>query len=152
VPTQNLVRTALRLGYDELAGYLRGGFDTWQNEGRELNTCGTMDSRELQRRMRSGEELCIVDVRSPEEVIETGSIAGALHLFVGDTSSSEISRPDSTTSPNTQHSSPCARWDIAVGWARVSWCNTDSQRCTTSWVVSPPGKPCSAKLRSRPEH
>lgn len=80
---EQVTRRLLRLGYDETVGYLRGGFEAWQNEGRKVAKHGTLDTHELQARMRRGEKLHILDVRAPEE-FEAGSIPGAQPHFVGE--------------------------------------------------------------------
>lgn len=74
---------AFRTGYDEIGGYLRGGFESWQNEGREVGRHGTMDTHELRRRLDSGEKVTVLDVRKPDEW-EEGSIDGAEKIFVGE--------------------------------------------------------------------
>lgn len=77
------MRTLLRIGYDEVVGVLRGGFEAWQNEGRELGRVGTLDARGLRRRLDEGEPLQIVDVRKPAESA-AGTIEGAARIFVGE--------------------------------------------------------------------
>ncbi len=79
-----VARTLLRIGYDEVVGYLRGGFEAWQNEGRTLARGATIDTRTLRSRLGRGkDDLVVVDVRKPDEW-EEGSIPGALRIFVGD--------------------------------------------------------------------
>lgn len=80
----DVVRTALRLGYDNLGGYLRGGFEAWQNQGREVERIRTIDTQDLMdKRSRHGDDLVIVDVRKPDES-SAGTIPGALRIFVGE--------------------------------------------------------------------
>lgn len=77
-------RVLLRIGYDEMAGVLRGGFETWQNEGRPVARHGTIDTETLRNRLaRGGDDLAVVDVRKPSEW-EGGTIEGAHRIFVGD--------------------------------------------------------------------
>jgi len=79
-----VARTLLRIGYDDVVGYLRGGFETWQDQGRPVARGGTIDTDELRRRLKAGKEnLVVVDVRKPDEWDE-GSIDGSLKIFVGD--------------------------------------------------------------------
>lgn len=79
-----VARTLARIGYDRIAGYLRGGFDAWQNEGRPVESTATIDTERLRARLARGDrDLVIVDVRKPDEVDE-GTIAGARPIFVGD--------------------------------------------------------------------
>lgn len=79
----DVTRALLRIGYDEIEGYLRGGFASWQNEGREIERHGTIDTADLSSRLRRGEELAIVDVRKPAEWAQ-GTIEGAHPIFVGE--------------------------------------------------------------------
>lgn len=80
---EEVARAAFRLGYDDMVGYLRGGFDAWQNDGREVSKHGTLDTHELLSRLDRGEEIHVIDVRKPDEVQE-GTLAGAQPIFVGD--------------------------------------------------------------------
>lgn len=78
-----VARMLLRIGYDDVVGYLRGGFETWQNEGRAVARGGTIDTEALRGRLKDKGDLVIVDVRKPDEW-EEGSIEGAQKIFVGD--------------------------------------------------------------------
>ena len=79
----SVMRTLLRIGYDECVGYLRGGFESWQDEGRPLGRHGTIDTRRLRERLGSGPDApFILDVRKPDEW-EQGAIDGAEHIFLG---------------------------------------------------------------------
>lgn len=77
------MRTLLRIGYDEVVGVLRGGFEAWQDQGRELGRVGTLDVRDLRRRLDAGDALQIIDVRKPTESA-AGTIEGAARIFVGE--------------------------------------------------------------------
>lgn len=83
VDIAGVTRTLLRIGYDEVKGYLRGGFESWQNQGREIERHGTIDTADLGSRLRRGEDLVIVDVREPGEWAQ-GTIEGAHRIFVGE--------------------------------------------------------------------
>jgi hydroxyacylglutathione hydrolase len=76
----DVMRTALRLGFDEVGGYLSGGFEAWQNEGREVERFGTIDTVDL---AKARERYHILDVRKPAEVKE-GTLKGAQAIFVGE--------------------------------------------------------------------
>lgn len=77
-----VARELLRIGYDEVEGYLHGGFDAWQDDGRPLATLGTLDTDAVRERWRRG-ELDILDVRTPAE-LRAGGIEGATRIFVGE--------------------------------------------------------------------
>jgi hydroxyacylglutathione hydrolase len=83
VAIEDVTRTLLRIGFDHVDGYLRGGFESWQNEGREIERHGTIDTADLASRLARDEEVTIVDVRAPGEW-EQGTIDGASNIFVGE--------------------------------------------------------------------
>ncbi len=77
-----VVRSLVRMGYDDLAGYLAGGMLTWHMAGRESRATGLVTVQELCRRLDAGEDLWILDVRSEEELEKEGRITGAHHVHV----------------------------------------------------------------------
>ncbi len=81
---RDVMRTMLRIGYDDCAGYLRGGFESWQNEGRALGRHGTIDTSTLRARMSSRDAPVILDVRQPREWEEDGTIEGSIRIFLGE--------------------------------------------------------------------
>lgn len=80
---EQVMRVLLRIGFDHVEGFLRGGFEAWQNEGREVERVGTLDTIDLRRRLRKGEDLHVLDVRKPAEH-GAGSLPGATPIFVGE--------------------------------------------------------------------
>jgi len=94
------VRYLIRLGYDKIAGYLRGGFEhrgagieDWYNSGLPIEHANLVSVHELKKRIDDGDDLLVLDVRSDEEWNE-GHIEGALHIYVGHLKDrlSEVSR------------------------------------------------------------
>lgn len=79
---RRIVRTLLRIGYDEIAGILRGGFESWQNEARPIGRIQTLDTASLREKLRAA-QVSLIDVREPGEW-EDGAVPEALRLFVGD--------------------------------------------------------------------
>ncbi len=75
-----VVRLFLRTGYTKFAGYLVGGMKAWDNAGLPLDEVGQMTVHEIRGR---GEELQLLDVRSPDEWKE-GHIPNARHIFLGE--------------------------------------------------------------------
>ena len=73
------VRYLVRLGYDDLAGYLAGGMLAWHTAGLESVALRTITPHELCRRLGAGEKIGILDVRSDGEV-EADRMAGAQHV------------------------------------------------------------------------
>ena len=55
-----------RVGYDNVIGYLNGGFEAWQANGNEVDTIVSISANELADRMAK-EELLVIDVRKPGE-------------------------------------------------------------------------------------
>lgn len=76
------VRRLYRIGVDDFAGVLRGGFESWQDEGRPIATLGAADTLDV-RRLLSEEGGRILDVRTPAEHAK-GTIEGALPIFLGE--------------------------------------------------------------------
>lgn len=76
-----VARVLTRIGHDDVVGYLRGGFEAWQDAGRPVARGDTIDAAGLRRRLREG--VVVVDVRKPDEW-DGGSIEGAVKIFVGD--------------------------------------------------------------------
>ena len=79
-PLDGIARTLYRLGYDDVVGYLRGGFEAWQNEGRPVQRTETVTTEELRDRLG---RVLVLDVRTPGET-RSGTIPGAQTIFVGD--------------------------------------------------------------------
>lgn len=68
-----------RIGIDDVAGVLAGGFAAWRNRGLPIATSGTLGPRELERQLPA---TAVLDVRDDSEFAE-GHIPGAHHLYVG---------------------------------------------------------------------
>jgi hydroxyacylglutathione hydrolase len=77
-----ILRYLIRLGYDNISGYLSGGFTSWSNSGEEIDTVDTWSVHELKER-QNDESIFILDVRELREW-EEGYIQGAYHIYVGD--------------------------------------------------------------------
>lgn len=76
------VRQLIRIGYDNLPGYLEGGVEAWAKAGLRTDRLRTMTVVELRERLKSGEALTVLDVRQDSEW-EAGHIPGALHIENG---------------------------------------------------------------------
>jgi hydroxyacylglutathione hydrolase len=75
------VRQLIRIGYDELLGFLDGGIDTWARAGQPIETVPQISPAELRDRLKAG-GLTVVDVRQDSEWA-AGHIPGALHIENG---------------------------------------------------------------------
>jgi len=87
------VRQLIRIGYDELLGYLDGGMDAWKQAGLPIESVPVLTMREVRQRLVNapGEHLVVVDVRQAHEwatghvpqaeLVEAGALPRAdLHL------------------------------------------------------------------------
>ena len=63
------VRQLIRIGYDDLPGYLEGGMDAWKTAGLPVERVPVLTMREVRQRLlkESGEPLVVVDVRQAHE-------------------------------------------------------------------------------------
>jgi len=79
---EEAVRQLIRIGYDDLRGYLEGGMDAWAEAALPLDRFKSMRVAELRERMGAGEAPVILDVRQDSEW-EAGHIGGAIHIENG---------------------------------------------------------------------
>lgn len=79
---ETAVRYLLRIGYDNIVGYLKGGIVAWYNAGFEVEQMGLSTVHELKYRLDRHEDILVLDVRDDKEW-ESGHIEGAQHIFVG---------------------------------------------------------------------
>lgn len=63
---EEAVTRLARVGYDNTLGYLKGGFETWKNAGKEVDTIVSISAEEFAKRYSSS-KLTVVDVRKPSE-------------------------------------------------------------------------------------
>ncbi len=61
------VKRLARVGYDNSIGYLKGGFESWKKEGRDIDKIETIDVAELEKQYKANPSMKIVDVRKPGE-------------------------------------------------------------------------------------
>jgi hydroxyacylglutathione hydrolase len=73
----------LRIGYDQVDGYLAGGVEAWQSTGRPTRSYPAADVDDLRRADASDAPPLVLDVRQPGEWAQ-GVIPGSVRLFVGD--------------------------------------------------------------------
>ncbi|MFX1352629.1 MAG: rhodanese-like domain-containing protein [Promethearchaeota archaeon] len=73
----------LRLGYDNIMGYLVGGIIAWYSNHFPTDTVGMMTADMLKERLDHGENTFLIDVRSAPELQE-GYIEGAKNIYVGE--------------------------------------------------------------------
>ena len=80
------VHQLIRIGYEQIEGYLAGGIDAWLAAGKPVVHVPQVSVHELHQALeRNGEAPHVLDVRSGSEW-HTGHIAGALHIPGGELS------------------------------------------------------------------
>ncbi|HLO17833.1 MAG TPA: MBL fold metallo-hydrolase [Anaerolineales bacterium] len=81
-------RQLIRIGYDDLIGYLEGGIEAWASEY-PVEMTQSMDAKELRERLR---EVMLIDVRQQSEW-DAGHIPGAIHFEGGRAAWEELTFP-----------------------------------------------------------
>ena len=74
-------RHLLRIGIENIAGFLRNGMRGWLEAGHPFETLPQMGVHDLHARLNDGQELQLLDVRADDEW-QSGHIKGAIHRFV----------------------------------------------------------------------
>jgi hydroxyacylglutathione hydrolase len=77
-----VVTHLLRVGLDDIQGYLEGGIDAWEMAGYPLARVETISVHDLAQQLKSGAKLSVVDVRTENEW-NSGHIEGAIHIHGG---------------------------------------------------------------------
>ncbi len=72
----------IRIGLDDIRGFLDGGIWDWEKKGYPIETLNTMSVHGLNERVQSGEKATVLDVRTEKEW-KAGHIEGALHIHGG---------------------------------------------------------------------
>ncbi len=78
---EEAVRHLVRLGYDDMAGYM-AGMERWETSAAGYQHLGVVKPRELADIAASGGDFTILDVRSEDEFVEK-HIPGALNIYLG---------------------------------------------------------------------
>jgi hydroxyacylglutathione hydrolase len=86
------VRQLIRIGYDDLRGYLMGGLEAWEADARPVSRLPVMPAQELAERLEQGKAPIILDVRSEAEW-HAGHLPNAIHVEAGRLPSDNLSLP-----------------------------------------------------------
>jgi hydroxyacylglutathione hydrolase len=77
---EDAVLSLARIGVDNVAGVLAGGFDKWRDEGMPIARSGAVTPRTVETML---DEVRVLDVREDSEFEDEGHIPHASHLYVG---------------------------------------------------------------------
>lgn len=80
---EEVVTHLLRVGFDNVQGYLEGGMDAWETAGLPLVALSTLSVHDLKQRLDRKEKLTVLDVRTESEW-NGGHIDGAIHIHGGE--------------------------------------------------------------------
>jgi hydroxyacylglutathione hydrolase len=122
----DLVRQALRIGFEGIVGYIRGGFLAWAEAGEATEVGGAMEVGELAARLdRAGSDApLVIDVRQRSE-FEAGHVPGALAIGAGELADRldglPRDRPIATICASGYRASVAASLLRAAGFSRVDW-------------------------------
>ncbi|MCK9150532.1 MBL fold metallo-hydrolase [Methanobacterium alcaliphilum] len=76
-------RYLIRLGYDNIKGYLRGGFPEWYMAGKDVAHLDMWSVHQLKKSQENGDEMFLLDVRKINDR-RRFHIEGSHHIWVGD--------------------------------------------------------------------
>jgi hydroxyacylglutathione hydrolase len=79
---ETAVRHLIRLGYDNIAGFLNGGIASWYIKALPIDSLNLISVHDLKEKLEKGEKMVILDVRSDKEW-DVGHIEEARHIYVG---------------------------------------------------------------------
>lgn len=120
------VRQALRIGFEHVVGYVRGGYLAWAEAGLPTEAGNALDVRDLAARLQEGGPGApfVIDVRQRSE-FEEGHVPGAVPIGAGDLADRLAdlprNRPIATICASGYRSSVAASLLQAAGFERVSW-------------------------------
>jgi hydroxyacylglutathione hydrolase len=119
---EKVVRYLIRIGYDRIYGYLKGGIESWYNAGFPMEHMELLSVHQLKNMLDRQEQITILDTRGQEEW-ESGHIKGAIHIYVGHLEKrlSEISRdmPIAVYCKNGHRAGLSASILLRAGYTRV---------------------------------
>lgn len=119
-------RQAMRVGYENLVGHLRGGFESWSAAGVPIAAGGRLTVDQLAATLRSGgdEAPLVIDVRQAAEYT-SGHVPDAVHIAGGELQdrlgSLPRDRPIATICASGYRASVAASLLRAAGFTDVSW-------------------------------
>ena len=79
---EEATRALIRVGLDDVQGFLRGGMSTWIEAGLPVTRTAQIAPKDLHRQLAAGDRPQVLDVRTDDEWRE-GHLPGALHIMGG---------------------------------------------------------------------
>ncbi len=79
----DIVKRLIRLGYDNIEGYLHKGFSNWANSNEEIEKIDTWVPEKLNKNIEK-ESIFVLDVRNKSNWSNPGHIKNAHNIYVGD--------------------------------------------------------------------
>jgi hydroxyacylglutathione hydrolase len=76
------VRYLIRIGYEDIAGHLGHGMESWIKGGNATSTIAASTVHEVRMRQLAGDDMLLVDLRDRRE-LDSGLIPGAMQLHLG---------------------------------------------------------------------
>jgi hydroxyacylglutathione hydrolase len=80
--TDNVTRQLVRMGYDQLDGYLAGGMNAWHKAGKPSASIETVTVQDVCASLDRGARPWTLDVRGEDELEQEGEIVGAHHIHI----------------------------------------------------------------------
>jgi len=86
------VRYLIRIGYDQIVGYLYRGVEAWYNKALPIEHLGLITYEGLKNQIDQGDNLVLLDVRRKDEW-EEGHLEGVVHTYVGHLPKQQVEIP-----------------------------------------------------------
>jgi len=83
IKIKEVVKKLIRLGYDNINGYLKKGFSNWTNSNKEIETIDNWKPKKLNNNIDS-KDIYILDVRNISNWKKTGHIRNANQIYIGE--------------------------------------------------------------------
>ncbi|MCU0437441.1 MAG: MBL fold metallo-hydrolase [Raineya sp.] len=64
---EEVITRLARVGYENVLGYLKGGFDTWKKSGKEIDTIESITAQTFEERLQTDKTAKVIDVRKSSE-------------------------------------------------------------------------------------
>lgn len=77
-----VTKSLVRLGYDNISGYLQGGFSSWYKASLPMDNLSLLTAKDLKEKLDNSEDITLLDVRSRNEWL-TEHIENVIHIYVG---------------------------------------------------------------------